>query len=295
MTLREIYSNNDWGLSFEVFPPKTPEGDASLRRTLQELSAQAPAFISCTYGAGGSTSKKTLEWCSEIQNHFSQVATAHLTCLDTPGHELTAWLQSASDKGIRNIMALRGDRPKVDTGPHERQNGLKYANQLVALIREAFPQMGIGVAGYPESHVEATDAETDLRHLVQKVAAGADVIFTQMFFENTTFLRFRDRLRARGVETPIVPGIMPITEYDQIKRISYLCGCSIPVALASRLEAAKEDRAAQIEIGIEFSIQQCQDLLREEIPGMHFYVLNKSQSCLRILEELTLPRLHQAV
>jgi methylenetetrahydrofolate reductase (NADPH) len=295
MTLREIYSDNGWGLSFEVFPPKTPEGDAALRRTLRELSTQTPAFISCTYGAGGSTSKKTLEWCSEIQNQFSQVATAHLTCLDASTSELIAWLRSAVDNGVQNIMALRGDRPKLAQEPRGINNGLKYANQLVALIREAFPEMGVGVAGYPESHVESPDAETDLRNLAQKVEAGADVIFTQMFFENASFLRFRDRLWDMGVRVPIVPGIMPITEYDQIQRISALCGCSIPAALASKLENARHDRTTQFEIGVKFAIQQCQALLRENVPGMHFYVLNKSQSCLRILEELPRAGLHQAV
>jgi methylenetetrahydrofolate reductase (NADPH) len=161
---------------------------------------------------------------------------------------------------------------------------LQYAAQLVALLRETFPEMGIGVAGYPETHPEASDAEADLRNLISKVSAGADAVFTQLFFDNASFFRFRDRLGA--LDVPVIPGIMPIVDFDQIVRITSLCGAKIPTDLASRLEDAKEDRARQFEVGVQFATDQCAELLSEGTPGIHFYVLNKSAACLRILENL---------
>jgi len=287
MSLREIYKPGQMGLSIEIFPPKTPEGDDGLRQTLRELAPYQPAFISCTYGAGGSTSKRTIDWCREIQEQYQRPATAHFTCVGSTREELVEWLTTAHRVGVRNIMALRGDPPAGVTDFQPVAGGLRYANDLVALIREHFPEMGIGVGGYPEKHPEAPSLEIDLKNLQRKVAAGADAIFTQLFYDNARFYQFRDACQALGITIPIVPGVMPITEFARIKRITALCGAAIPTALATRLEAAQDDKQAQFEIGVDFAIQQCRDLLAQGVPGLHFYVLNKSQACRKILSALS--------
>ena len=290
MTVRipEIYSTGRFGLSIEIFPPKTPEGDDSLRQTLRELIPFKPAFVSCTYGAGGSTSKRTVEWCQEIQNNCGLPATAHFTCVGSTREQLIEWLQFAWSAGIRNIMALRGDAPAGQTEFTAVAGGLKHANELVALIRERFPEMGIGVAGYPEKHPEAPSFDADFQNLVRKIKTGADAVFTQLFFDNANFFRFRDLLQRERLSVPVVPGIMPITEFARIQRITAMCGAVIPASLASRLEAVKDDKPAQYEIGVEFATTQCRELIDQGVPGIHLYCLNKSQACQRILEALGL-------
>ncbi|MBC8115310.1 MAG: methylenetetrahydrofolate reductase [NAD(P)H] [Candidatus Saccharimonas sp.] len=290
MTLRipDIYSAGRFGLSIEIFPPKTPEGDDSLRQTLRELAPFRPAFVSCTYGAMGTTSKRTVEWCQEIQNGCGLPATAHFTCVGSTREQLVEWLQFTWSAGIRNIMALRGDAPAGQTEFTAVAGGLKYANELVALIRERFPEMGIGVAGYPEKHPEAPSLDLDFDNLVRKVRTGADAIYTQLFFDNASFFRFRDRVHRASLSVPLVPGIMPITEFARIQRITAMCGAVIPVSLASRLEAVKDDKTAQYEIGVDFAIAQCRELIDQGVPGIHFYCLNKSHACQRILETLGL-------
>lgn len=286
--IRDIYSSGRFGLSIEIFPPKSAEGDELLRQTLRDLVPYRPAFVSCTYGAGGSTSKRTVEWCREIQTQHSLTATAHFTCVGSTREQLLEWLQFAWDEGLRNIMALRGDAPAGQVKFEAVEGGLRYANELVSLIREHFPAMGIGVAGYPEKHPEAQNLEVDFENLVRKVRAGADAIFTQLFFDNSSFYRFRDRLTEAGIEVPVVPGIMPITEFDRIQRITAMCGAVIPPGLVSRLEAAKSDKRAQYEIGVDFAIKQCRELMSQGVRGIHFYVLNKSQAGREILNGLDL-------
>lgn len=288
MRIRDIYAQHRFGLSIEIFPPKTPEGDEALRQTLRELAPFGPAFVSCTYGAGGSTSKRTVEWCREIQEQHSLAATAHFTCVGSTRDELVEWLQFAWKAGIRNIMALRGDAPAGQAEFRAVDGGLGHANELVTLIREQFPEMGIGVAGYPEKHPEAKDLETDLRYLQQKVDCGADAVYTQLFFDNGAFLRFREQCERVGIRIPIIPGIMPITEFSRIQRITAMCGARIPADLAARLEEAREDKAAQFEIGVDFAIQQCRELIDQGVAGIHLYVLNKSHAGRRILEALGL-------
>jgi methylenetetrahydrofolate reductase (NADPH) len=286
--LAEIYSNGDFGLSIEIFPPKSAEGDVDLFDHLERLKAFQPAFISCTYGAGGSTQTRTVELCQRIQNELSVPATAHFTCVGSTTGELKEWLSFATASGIQNIMALRGDPPRGETAFRAVEGGLRYANQLVELIRSHTPQVGIGVAAYPEKHPECSDAPTDLSNLKRKVDAGADAVFTQLFYVNESFLRFRECYEAAGLDRPLVPGIMPITSFARIKRITSMCGAIFPDALASRLEAVQDDEAAQFEIGVEYAITQCRELMDAGVPGMHFYALNKSQACERILEELGL-------
>jgi methylenetetrahydrofolate reductase (NADPH) len=288
MRMRDIYTDGRLGLSIEIFPPKTTDGDEALRQTLADLAPYRPAFISCTYGAGGSTSKRTVEWCQEIQQRHELTATAHFTCVGSTREQLLEWLEFASESGVKNIMALRGDPPTGETNFRAVEGGLKHANELVGLIRGHFPQLGIGVAGYPEKHPEAPSADVDLQNLQRKVEAGADAVFTQLFYENSHFWRFRDRCRESGIAIPIVPGIMPITEFARIKRITSMCGAFIPPELAARLEAVQDDKQAQFEIGVEHAIAQCRELVDQGVPGIHLYVLNKSAACRLILDALGL-------
>jgi methylenetetrahydrofolate reductase (NADPH) len=289
MHLAELFRARRFVLSVEIFPPKSAEGDAALRRNLLALQRFNPAFLSCTYGAGGSTQERTLAWCQEIQNLLNCPAMAHFTCVGATVPELKAWLSAAAAAGVRNIMALRGDPPAGQQGFQAVAGGLRHASELVALIRESFPELGVGVAGYPEKHVEAPSLEADLANLKCKVDAGASAVFTQLFFLNDNFFRFRDLCGSLGIDVPIVPGIMPITDFARIRRITSMCGTVFPEDLATRLEAVQHDAVAQFEIGVEHAISQCEGLLRAGVPGIHFYALNKSDACERILSALRLP------
>lgn len=288
MRISQIYRPQSLGISIEIFPPKTSEGDAALFGHLERLIQYRPSFVSCTYGAGGSTQHRTVELCRTIQQRFQVPATAHFTCVGSDRQQLVDWLRYAHAEGIRNIMALRGDPPKGATEFQAVAGGLKHANELVALIRGEFPEMGIGVAGYPEKHPEAADLDVDLANLQRKVAAGADAVFTQLFFVNQNFFDFQARCRALGITQPIIPGIMPITEFARIKRITAMCGAIIPDDLAARLEDVQDDAAAQFEIGVDHATRQCRELIDAGVPGIHFYVLNKSEACERILDGLGL-------
>lgn len=290
MRIRDIYQDGRFGLSIEIFPPKSSDGDAALRQTLQDLAPYQPAFVSCTYGAGGSTSKRTIDWCREIQTHFGLTATAHFTCVGHSQAELLEWLKLAMENGIGNIMALRGDPPTGETEFKPAAGGLSYANELVRLIRANFPDMGIGVGGYPEKHPQATSLEVDLENLKRKVDAGADAVFTQLFFDNASYFRFRDRANSLGITVPIVPGIMPITEFARIKRITAMCGACIPENLAGKLEEAQDDKDEQFRIGVHHAIHQCRELIAQGVPGLHLYALNKSQACRQILNAINRER-----
>ena len=287
MTIRDIFQDRSFALSIEIFPPKTDRGDEALASNLQRLVRYQPAFVSCTYGAGGSTQSRTLDWCDRLQTEFGQKATAHFTCVGSSRSDLLEWLERAKSRGIRNIMALRGDPPEGADQFEAVEGGLKHANELVALIRENFgDHFGIGVAGYPEKHPEANDLEADLANLKRKVDAGADAVFTQLFFENANFFRFRERYQQAGLGVPLIPGIMPITEFARIKRITSMCGAIIPDGLAARLEEVQDDASAQFELGVTHAIEQCRELIDQGVPGIHFYVLNKSEACERILDAL---------
>ena len=286
MRLSEVFSSRPFNISIEIFPPKTAAGDEALRKHMQSLAAHEPAFMSCTYGAGGSTRDRTINWCQEIQNDFQRTAMAHFTCVGSTRDELVSWLDAASAAGIHNIMALRGDPPEGQENFTAIEGGLSYANELVELIQSHASEFGIGVAGYPEKHLEAPSMDVDLQNLKRKVEAGGDAIFTQLFFVNDHFLRFRDACNSLGISIPIVPGIMPITDFARIQRITAMCGTDFPADLASRLEAVKDDKEAQFKIGVEFAIEQCRQLRDAGVPGIHFYALNKSQACQEIIAAL---------
>ena len=292
MHLSELIRNHDFLMSIEVFPPKTEAGDQALFDTLDCLMKYRPAFVSCTYGAGGSTRDRTMGLCKQITSKYSVPTTSHLTCVGSTRDELRHTLNLAKESGVTNIMALRGDPPQGSSSFVAVAGGLSYAIDLVKMITEEFPELGVGVAAYPEAHPEAVSSELDLKYFIEKMQAGADAAFTQLFFENDYYFNFVKKCQVAGVTQPIVPGIMPITEYARIKRIAGLCKSYIPVELCSKLESAKDDLTAQFEIGVDFAIQQCRELIDKGVPGIHFYALNKSQACERILDELELSSVH---
>jgi methylenetetrahydrofolate reductase (NADPH) len=280
-------------ISFELFPPKTEQGMATLLQTLPELIALGPDYITVTYGAMGSTRDKTLEIASLIKNRYHLETACHLTCVGSSRAALNAILQQIIDAGIYNIVALRGDPPRGEQAFVAPADGFAHANQLVEHIRRFERQgnhepFGIGVAGYPEKHLEAPSLEVDLAHLKRKVEAGGDIIITQLFFDNACYFDFVDKVRALGITVPIVPGLMPILSAKQIQRITSMCGASIPPALQAALDTAGDDDAKARAIGVRQCISQAQELLANGAPGIHFYVLNTSAHIRQIVE--TLPR-----
>jgi methylenetetrahydrofolate reductase (NADPH) len=290
MSLSATYAPGRFGLSFELFPPKTPQGEEQLFTHVAELAKFQPDFITCTYGAGGSTRSKTLEIVSRVKAKFGVRVATHLTCVGSTIDDLRAYLRDATERSVDYVVALRGDPPKGETTFQAVEGGLRYANELVSLLRAEFPAYGIAVAGYPETHQEAPSAEVDLANLKRKVDAGADVIVTQLFYDNSDFFRFEQQCRAAGIHIPIVPGILPVTNFAQIQRITSLCKAKLPPAFVAALSAAGDDEAAQFEIGVDYATRQVQELIKHGVPGVHFYVLNKSQATARVLGGVELPR-----
>ena len=286
MSIKDAYENGRFGLSFELFPPKTPESEAMMWRTVEDLMAFEPALITCTYGAGGSTRGTTLDVIEGVRSRHSLPVASHLTCVGSSVDELRGYLREAGDRGVSAIVALRGDPPKGETSFTPLADGLRYASELVALIRSEFPEFGILVAGYPETHQEAVNAAADLDNLKRKCDAGGDVVVTQLFYDNADFFRFRDRCAAIGITQPIVPGVMPVTNYAQVRRIASLCKARLPDEFTRAFEAAGADEAAQFEAGVEFASRQVQGLLDGGVPGIHFYVLNKSTATSRVLRQV---------
>jgi methylenetetrahydrofolate reductase (NADPH) len=286
MTIQDTYAASRFGLSFELFPPKTPESEAVMWHTVDELMAYEPALITCTYGAGGSTQTKTLDVISGVQARHDVPVASHLTCVGSSVDELRHYLREASDRGVAAIVALRGDPPKGETSFTPVAGGLRYASELVALIRSEFPEFGILVAGYPETHQEAVSPEADLENLKRKCDAGGEVVVTQLFYDNADFFRFRERCGAIGITAPIVPGVMPVTNYAQIRRIATLCKARLPAEFTRAFEAAGADEAAQFEAGVDFAARQVQGLVDGGVPGIHFYVLNRSPATVTVLEQV---------
>jgi methylenetetrahydrofolate reductase (NADPH) len=289
MSLRQAYSVGQFGLSFELFPPKTDAGEQELFRHLGELMAFDPSYVTCTYGAGGSTRGKTLDIIERVKREYGCPVASHLTCVGSTVADLHAYLDEALERGVDNIVALRGDPPKGETSFRAVEGGLRYANELVRVIRESFPKFGIAVAGYPEKHIECANADDDLRYLKQKVDCGADVVITQLFYENDDFFRFRDRATGLGITVPIVPGVLPVTNLAQIRRITSMCGAHLPKGLVESLERYEQSPDDQFEIGVDFATEQVQGLIDADVPGVHFYVLNKSPATCRVLRSVTRP------
>ncbi len=290
MKIGQAYGPGKFGLSFELFPPKTPQGDDALFRHVDELVKFEPSFVTCTYGAGGSTRGKTLEIVEKVHREYGCAVASHLTCVGATVEQLRDFLREATQRGIGNIVALRGDPPKGDARFKPVAGGLRYANELVELIRREFPDFGIAVAGYPETHQEAVSPQRDLENLKRKADAGADAVITQLFYDSADFFRFRQRCEALGIAVPIVPGLLPVTNFAQIRRITDLCGAKLPQDFVDRLTACGDDDDKQFEVGVEFCIRQVQELLDGGVAGIHFYVLNKSQATAKVLRNVRLPR-----
>jgi methylenetetrahydrofolate reductase (NADPH) len=287
--LAEIYGPRKFGLSFELFPPKTPAGEEALYVHVAALMAFKPSFVTCTYGAGGSTRDKTLDVVTQVKQRHGVPVASHLTCVGSTVEQLCHYMQEASDRGVDHLVALRGDPPRGETAFTPVAGGLRYANELVTLIRERFGRFGVAVAGYPEKHQEAPDTATDLSNLVRKARCGADVVITQLFYNNADFFAFRERAQAAGVTQPIVPGVLPVTNLAQIQRITSLCGARLPDGFVRRLGEREGDDDWQFQVGVEFAAQQVQELIDAGVPGVHFYVLNKSQATAAVLERVKLP------
>jgi methylenetetrahydrofolate reductase (NADPH) len=286
VSIKEAYANGRFGLSFELFPPKTPESETLMWRTVEELMAFEPSMITCTYGAGGSTRGTTLDVIEGVRSRHNLPVASHLTCVGSSIDELRGYLSEARDRGVAAIVALRGDPPKGETEFRQAAGGLRYASELVALIRREFPEFGILVAGYPETHQEAVSPEADLENLRRKCDAGGDVVVTQLFYDNADFFRFRERCAAIGITAPIVPGVMPVTNYAQIRRIATLCKARLPAEFTRAFEAAGDDEVAQFEAGVDFAARQVQELIAGGVPGIHFYVLNRSSATASVLKQV---------
>lgn len=272
-------------VSFEFFPPKTEAGFQNLYQTIVALRPLQPSYVSVTYGAGGSGRQKTVDLVCRIQKEQGIRAMAHLTCVGHTSEELGSILDELWSNGINNVLALRGDPQAGQTQFAATEGGFGYADQLVSFARSRH-DFCLGVAGYPEGHPQCLNRTRDLEHLKRKVDNGGNVITTQLFFDNAEFYRFRDEARSMGIKVPIVAGIMPITNVAQLKRFTSTCGAKIPHRLLKKLESIESDPAKVAELGLQFAVNQCRDLLFNDVDGLHFYTLNKSDATARICQAL---------
>jgi methylenetetrahydrofolate reductase (NADPH) len=276
MRIRDLFRRGRPLFSIELFPPKTPPGSAALKERLQEIRAHAPDFISVTYGAGGGTRHSTRDICATIKGELGMEAMAHLTCAAHSRSEIDTLLQELRAVGIENVMALRGDPPPGArfTPPPD---GYAHAIDLVRVLAGK-DQFGIGVAGYPEGHVEAPSYAVDLARQVEKIQAGADFVVSQFFLDNGRFLRWRDDLRGAGVTVPIVPGVLPAVSTAQITRFAKLCGARIPADLLAGLERFQDHPESAAAFGLVFALRQIEALLAEGVDGIHLYALNRIEA-----------------
>lgn len=287
-SLGSHYGPGKFGISFELFPPKTADAEEALWTHVAKLMEFRPGFFTCTYGAGGSTRDKTLEIVAAVRRRCDIAVASHLTCVNASVDELRSYLAQARDAGVDHIVALRGDPPRGQNAFQAVAGGFRYASELVALIHAEFPAFGIAVAGYPEVHQEAVSAESDLENLRRKVDCGADIVITQLFYDNDDFFRFRDRCEQAGIHVPIVPGLLPVTNLAQVQRITSLCKARLPEPFMRRL-AERESTEWQFEVGVEQAVEQVRELRSAGAVGIHFYVLNKSHATAAVLEAINGP------
>ena len=280
--ISELFAQNRPLRSLEFFPPKDEEGVQNLRATAKALQRMSPDFVSVTYGAGGSTRERTAQVSAMLKDELGFTVMPHLTCVGHSHAELEAVADRLHANGFRNIMTLRGDPPKGASEFKVTQDGLRYANELVTLLKARHADFCLGVAGYPEKHPEAASLETDLDNLRRKVDAGAAFVTTQLFFDNTVFYHFVARCRKAGISVPIVPGIMPVLSLKQVQRFTQLCGATLPPRLLKRLEAADDNADAVEAVGIDWALTQIRDLLAQGASGYHLYILNRAKSALAL-------------
>ncbi|GAC1653628.1 MAG: methylenetetrahydrofolate reductase [NAD(P)H] [Vulcanimicrobiaceae bacterium] len=271
--------------SFEFFPPQDDAGVDDLFATLETLRSLRPAYVSITYGAGGSTRARTLDLSKRIQNELGITTMMHVTCVGASKRELRDLFYDLSAANIENIMALRGDPPRGAAGFVVDPHGFAYASELIAMLKKEF-DFSIGAACYPETHPQAVSPADDIKHLVEKVEAGAQFLVTQICFDNDKYFEFVERVRAAGVTVPILPGLWPITNYKQIARIAQLCGSAMHPKLLAELEARADEPEAVKELGVSYATLQATDLLKRGAPGIHFYTLNKSPATRAVVSAL---------
>ncbi len=285
MRIDEILEERRPVFSFEFFPPKTDEGERNLWSALEELKREQPAFVSVTYGAGGSTRDRTIGIVKRIKGEVGLEAMAHFTCVGATVDDLRRTLDEMRDAGVENVLALRGDPPEGQTEWTKTEGGLSYSTELAQLISDDY-EFSIGAACFPEVHPEAPDMESDIAFLKKKVEAGARFLITQLFFDNELYFDFVREARAAGVDVPIIPGIMPVTGYAQVKRFTERCGASIPEDYERELAHRADDPDAVKDLGVAYASLQCADLLARGAPGIHFYTLNRSPATRSILAAL---------
>ncbi len=287
MKISDLLKQVNTSISFEFFPPKTPEAEKQLFETIKDLEPLKPTFVSVTYGAGGSTRDRTRNIVKRIHEETSLTVMAHLTCIGHSKRELLDILNDYKNIGIQNILALRGDIPVNMENFQQPEDGCRFAVELVELIREKFGDyFCIAVAAYPEGHPESPNLEREILFFKKKVEAGADFAITQMFFDNRYFYEFLEKVEKERINIPIIPGIMPITNFKQIRKFALMCGATIPEELVKKLEAVEDKPEEVKKIGIEYATKQCIDLLEHGVKGLHFYTLNKSDATLQIYKNI---------
>lgn len=288
MRIADALAQRPPSCSFEFFPPKDDVGERQLWQAIRRLEPLRPAFVSVTYGAGGSTRDRTVRVTSDIRTETTLEPMAHLTCVGATRADLRRIVGAYADAGVANVLALRGDPPRDAPSAPDQPGALRRAVELVALLREA-GDFCVGVAAFPERHPESPDFDTDVRVLAEKVAAGAEFAITQFFFRAEAYLRLRDRVAAAGIDVPIVPGVMPVTNVGQIERFAELSGAALPDELRAQLRAVEDDPAAVRAVGVDAATDLCTRLLAEGAPGLHFYTLNRSRATQEIAGRLPLP------
>ena len=285
----DLFSHKQHTFSFELFPPKTDDGFEKLKGTIQELAALHPDFISCTYGAGGGNRDKTFDIIHHIQEEHHIIGVAHLTCVLHTKDEIKNILIDIKNMGINNVLALRGDTPKDNPNWTPGENNFKYSSELCAFIRKHFGRhFGIGVAGFPEGHVDTPNITLDAQYLKHKIDSGADFVITQLFFNNVDYFEYLKRLEKVGVgkQVRVIPGIIPITDYNRLLNFCATCGATVTNEVKMIFEPIKDDKDKVMEEGIKFAVRQCKGLLAGGAPGLHFYCLNKSHPVDVILREV---------
>lgn len=290
MRISDLLAQGKRFISLEFFPPKEKEAWPAFFYEVGKLSLLDPLFVSVTYGAGGSTQANTLDLVSRFSRDFGLNPMAHLTCVGATEESLRSFLDALASAGVDNVLALRGDPPQGQPDFKPENAAFQHASDLAGFIHRAYPGMCIGVAGYPEKHPQAESLDADIGYLKLKVERGGCFAITQLFFDNDHYFRFVEKCRARGIDVPVLPGVLPIMNLASIKRILSLCGATIPAEYLARLEAANDQggAAAVREAGVAYAREQCRDLIARGAPGVHLYTLNKAQACLDIVKGLTL-------